>query len=61
MTIQQVALSDKEKELVQEVQTKLGFKTIEETLEYLAKQRIQELLANLQVKNLKATVTFLRQ
>ena len=31
MTIQQVALSDKEKELVQEVQTKLGFKSIEET------------------------------
>ena len=47
MTIQQVALSDKEKELVQEVQTKLGFKSIEETLEYLAKQRIQELLAKL--------------
>ena len=53
MTIQQVALSDKEKELVQEVQTKLGFKTIEETLEYLAKQRIQELLAKLAGQELK--------
>ncbi|MGQ0883290.1 MULTISPECIES: hypothetical protein [Acinetobacter] len=54
MTIQQVALSDKEKELVQEVQTKLGFKTIEETLEYLAKQRIQELLAKLAGQELKS-------
>lgn len=53
MTIQQVALSDKEKELVQEVQTKLGFKSIEETLEYLAKQRIQELLAKLAGQELK--------
>ena len=54
MTIQQGALSDKEKELVQEVQTKLGFKTIEETLEYLAKQRIQELLAKLAGQELKS-------
>ena len=54
MTIQQVALSDKEKELVQEVQTKLGFKSIEETLEYLAKQRIQELLAKLAGQELKS-------
>lgn len=54
MTIQQVALSDKEKELVQEVQTKLGFKSIEETLEYLAKQRIQELLAILAGQELKS-------
>ena len=53
MTIQQVALSDKEKELVQEVQTKLGFKSIEETLEYLAKQQIQELLAKLAGQELK--------
>ena len=53
MTIQQVALSDKEKELVQEVQTKLGFKSIDETLEYLAKQRIQELLAKLAGQELK--------
>ena len=53
MTIQQVALSDKEKKLVQEVQTKLGFKSIEETLEYLAKQRIQELLAKLAGQELK--------
>ena len=54
MTIQQVALSDKEKELVQEVQTKLGFKSVEETLEYLAKQRIQELLAKLAGQELKS-------
>ena len=54
MTIQQVALSDKEKELVQEVQTKLGFKSIEETLEYLAKQRIQELLAKLAGQQIKS-------
>lgn len=54
MTIQQVALSDKEKELVQEVQTKLGFKSIEETLEYLAKQRTQELLAKLAGQELKS-------
>lgn len=53
MPKQQIALSDKEKEIVQEVQTQLGFKSIEETLEYLAKQRIQELLAKLAGQELK--------
>ena len=54
MTIQQVALSDKEKELVQDVQPTLGFKSIEETHKNLAKQRIQELLAKLAGQELKS-------
>ena len=54
MPKQQIALSDKEKEIVEEVQTELGFKSIEETLEYLAKQRIQELLAKLAGQELKS-------
>lgn len=54
MPKQQIALSDKEKEIVQEVQTQLGFKSIEETLEYLAKQRIQELLAKLAGQEIKS-------
>lgn len=54
MTIQQIALSDKEKELVQEVQASLGLNSIEETLEYLARERIQELLAKLAGQELKS-------
>lgn len=47
MPTQEVALSDTELKIVQEVQQAYGFKSIEETLEYLAKQRIRQMLANL--------------
>ncbi|MBF7687717.1 hypothetical protein [Acinetobacter rathckeae] len=43
----EVALSDQEKELVIEVQKMMGFNSIEETIEYLAKKRIHEMLAKL--------------
>ena len=53
MPTQEIALSDKEKEIVQEVQKSLGLKTIEETIEFLAKQRIREMLAKLAGQELK--------
>ncbi|MFW1636380.1 hypothetical protein V5F22_03425 [Acinetobacter baumannii] len=53
MPTQEIALSDKEKEIVQEVQKSLGHETIEETIEYLARQRIQELLGKLAGQELR--------
>ncbi|HCA5279349.1 TPA: hypothetical protein MW254_003485 [Acinetobacter baumannii] len=55
MPTQEIALSDKEKEIVQEVQKALGLPTIEETIEYLARQRIQELLGKLAGQELRKT------
>lgn len=54
MPIQEVTLSDKEKELVKEVQKMLGLSSIEETMEYLARERIQEMLAKLAGQELKS-------
>lgn len=54
MPIQEVTLSDKEKELVEEVQKMLGLSSIEETMEYLARERIQEMLAKLAGQELKS-------
>ncbi|KOR12059.1 hypothetical protein ABW55_14775 [Acinetobacter sp. C15] len=42
-----VALSDQEKELIQEVQKLMGHETIEETIQFLARERIREMLAKL--------------
>ena len=53
MPIQQIALSDTEKQIVQEVQARLGLNSIEETMEWLAKQRIQEMLAKLAGQEVK--------
>ena len=47
MPKQETTLTDQEKQIVQEVQTLLGLASIEETLEYLAKQRIKELLCKI--------------
>nr|WP_171250830.1 hypothetical protein [Acinetobacter baumannii] len=55
MPTQEIALSDKEKEIVQEVQKALGLPTIEETIEYLARERIQELLGKLCTRQKKIT------
>ena len=44
---QEVVLTDQEKEIIQEVQKLMGFQTMEQTIQYLAKSRIQELLAKL--------------
>jgi len=43
----EVALSDQEKELIQEVQKLMGHQTIEETIEFLARARIREMLSKL--------------
>lgn len=53
MPTHEVALSDTELKAVQEVQEAKGFKSIEETLEYLAKQRIRQILAKLAGQQLK--------
>ena len=53
MPIQEIALTDQEKQVVAEVQQALGFATIEETIEFLAKQRIREMLAKLAGQELK--------
>ncbi|HEM7785376.1 hypothetical protein [Acinetobacter ursingii] len=42
-----VALSDQEKELIQEVQKLMGHQTIEETIQFLARARIREMLSKL--------------
>lgn len=42
-----VSLSDQEKELIQEVQKLMGHETIEETIQFLARARIREMLAKL--------------
>ena len=54
MPIQEVTLSDKEKEIVEEVQKMLGLSSIEETMEYLARERIQEMLAKLAGQEIKS-------
>ncbi|MDH2017885.1 hypothetical protein N5J44_00050 [Acinetobacter ursingii] len=43
----EVALSDQEKELIQEVQKLMGHQTIEETIQFLARARIREMLSKL--------------
>lgn len=53
MPNQEITLSDQEKEIVQEVQESLGFESIEETIEFLARQRIQELLGKLAGQELR--------
>lgn len=53
MPRQQIALSDKEKEILEETRVMLGLDSIEETIEYLARERIQEMLAKLAGQELK--------
>lgn len=53
MPKQETILTDQEKQIVQEVQTLLGLASIEETLEYLAKQRIKELLCKIAGQEIK--------
>ncbi|BFM36215.1 hypothetical protein [Acinetobacter towneri] len=42
-----IALSEQELKIVQEVQKQLGLSSVEETIEFLARERIQEKLLNL--------------
>ena len=53
MPSQQITLSDKELQIVQEVQGRLGLNSTEEALEYLARERIQQMLAKLAGQELK--------
>lgn len=43
----EIVLTEQELKIVQEVQKQLGLSTIEETMEHLARERIQEKLLNL--------------
>ena len=43
----EIALSAQELKIVQEVQKQLGLTSVEETIEFLARERIQEKLLNL--------------
>lgn len=53
MHSQTIVLSHKELEIVQEVQKQMGFNSIEETMTYLAEQRIREKLLNLAGQEIK--------
>ena len=53
MADHEIALSDKEKEILQEVQDALGLDSMEATIEFLARQRIQEMLAKLAGQELR--------
>lgn len=53
MPIQEITLSDQEKKIVEETQEMLGLSSMEETIEFLARERIQEMLAKLAGQELK--------
>lgn len=55
----EVALSEQEKELIEEVQERMGFHSIEDTIEYLAKKRIGQMLIKLAGDEIKRN-TFVR-
>ena len=48
-----IVLSAQELQIVQQVQKQLGLATVEETIEYLARERIQEKLLNLAGEEIK--------
>lgn len=48
-----IALSQKELQIVQEVQKQMGFNSVEETMTYLAQIRIREKLLNLAGQEVK--------
>lgn len=54
MPTQELILSDQEKQIVEEAQAMLGLSSIEETIEFLARERIQEMLAKLAGQELKS-------
>lgn len=54
MPSQEIVLSDQEKQIVEEAQQMLGLSSMEETMEYLARERIQEMLAKLAGQELKS-------
>lgn len=48
-----IVLSSQELKLIEEVQKQLGLASVEETIEHLARERIQEKLLNLAGQELK--------
>ena len=48
-----IALSQKELQIVQEVQKQMGFNSVEQTMTYLAQVRIREKLLNLAGQEVK--------
>ncbi len=54
MPIQEIALSDQEKQILEEAQELLGLNTLEETIAYLDRERIQEMLAKLAGQEIKS-------
>ncbi len=53
MPTHEMALSDREKELIEEVRELMGFSSIEETIEFLARERLKEMLAKLAGQEVK--------
>lgn len=53
MPIADIALTEQETKIVREVQTTLGLQSIEETIEYLARERIKEMLGKLAGQEIK--------
>jgi len=53
MLTREIVLTEQELKIVQEVQKQLGLATVEETMEYLARERIQEKLLNLAGEEVK--------
>lgn len=53
MPIPDIALTEQETKIVREVQTTLGLQSIEETIEYLARERIKEMLGKLAGQEIK--------
>ncbi|WP_335998468.1 hypothetical protein [Acinetobacter johnsonii] len=49
----EIALTEQELKILQEVQQQLGLASIEETIEFLARERIQEKLLNLAGEEIK--------
>lgn len=47
ITQETISLSDQEMAVIEQVRIELGIKTIQETLEYLVRQRLQEKLLTL--------------
>lgn len=58
MPDQEITLSDKEVEIIEEARTTLGLSTIEETIAYLARERIQNMLKKLAGQELKSNRHF---
>ena len=53
MLTHEIALTEQELKILQEVQQQLGLASIEETIEFLARERIQEKLLNLAGEEIK--------